>query len=256
MEANRPEARSVRDGVVTQRVVVAGAGRPLGMSMVHAAMARGDRVIAGVRRPEAVPALQDLAHDVGDRLVVVPFEAANEASCTALAHAAAERWGAVDLLVDAALAAGPDTRLTEAEARRTYAGADPAEIAGLLRVNAVGPLQLARAFTTLLARGTRPVLLVASPWTGSLAGKTQGGDYGQCASAAARNMVTRALAHDLEGQGIAVVLANPGNYKTELEGPAFQHRVETAADGLLALAVGAMPGACTWRDWTGAERAW
>ncbi|MCU0623084.1 MAG: SDR family NAD(P)-dependent oxidoreductase [Gemmatimonadaceae bacterium] len=239
-----------------RRVVVAGAGRPLGMSMVHAAVARGDRVIAGVRRPEAVPALHDLATDVGDRLAVVPFEAASEASCEALAQAAAERWGAVDLLVDAALAAGPDTRLAEAEARRTFAGADAAEIAGLLRINAVGPLLLARAFVPLLVRGTGPTVLVASPWSGSLSGKTQGGDYGQCASSAARNMVVRALGHDLEGQGIAVVLANPGNYKTELEGPAFQHRVEVAAEGLLAMAHAARPAEVTWRDWTGAERAW
>jgi NAD(P)-dependent dehydrogenase (short-subunit alcohol dehydrogenase family) len=249
-------ARLARAEVVTQRVVVAGAGRPLGMSLVHVAVARGDRVIAGVRRPEAVPALHDLANDVGDRLVVVPFEAASEASCAALALTAAERWGAVDVLVDAALAAGPDTRLAEAEHRRTFAGADVPEIAGLLRVNAAGPLLLARAFAPLLARGTNPVMLVASPWQGSLAGKTQGGDYGQCASAAARNMVTRALAHDLEAQGIAVVLANPGNYKTEIEGPAFQHRVEAAAEGLMALAHGARAGECTWRDWTGAERAW
>jgi NAD(P)-dependent dehydrogenase (short-subunit alcohol dehydrogenase family) len=226
------------------------------MSLVHAAVARGDRVIAGVRKPEAVPALQDLAHDVGDRLLVVSFEAASEASCAALAQAAADRWGAVDVLADAALAAGPDTRLAEAEHKRTFAGADAPEIAGFLRVNAVGPLLLARAFAPLLARGTSPVMLVASPWQGSLAGKTQGGDYGQCASAAARNMVARALAHDLGAQGIAVVLANPGNYKTELEGPAFQHRVEQAAEGLLALVPSAAPGECTWRDWNGAERAW
>lgn len=237
-------------------MVVAGAGRPLGMSLVHAAVARGDRVLAGVRKPEAVPALHDLAHDVGDRLLVVPFEAASETACGALAQVAAERWGAVDLLVDAALAAGPDTRLADAEHRRTFAGADAPEIAGFLRVNAVGPLLLARAFAPVLARGDAPVLLVASPWQGSLAGKTQGGDYGQCASAAARNMVVRALAHDLAAHGIAVVLANPGNYKTELEGPAFQHRVEQAAEGLLAVAHGAQPGECTWRDWTGTERAW
>lgn len=241
---------------MTRRVVVAGAGRPLGMTLVHAAVARGDQVLAGVRRPEAVPALADLAHDIGERLGIVPFEAANEASCQALADTARQRWGAVDLVIDAALAAGPDTRLAEAEQRRTFAGADAAEIAGLLRVNAVGPLLLARAFAPLLAKGVAPTLVVASPWTGSLAGKTQGGDYGQCASAAARNMTVRALAHDLEGQGIAVVLANPGNYKTELEGPAFQHRVEVAADGLLALAEGARPGETIWRDWTGAERAW
>lgn len=245
-----------RDPPVTLRVAVAGAGRPLGMTIVHAAVARGDRVVAGVRRPEAVPALQDLAVEVGDRLAVVPFEAASEPSCEALAGVARERWGAVDLLVDAALAAGPDTRLAEAEARRTFAGADAPEIAGLLRVNAVGPLLLARAFVPLLARGTNPVMVIASPWTGSIAGKSQGGDYGQCASAAARNMVARALGHDLAAHGVAVVLGNPGNYKTELDGPAFLHRVEAAAEGLLALAEGARPGDVAWHDWTGTERAW
>ncbi len=241
---------------MSRRVVIAGAGRPLGMSLVHETIARGDTVVAGVRRPDAVPILQDLAQDVGERLLVVPFEAANADSAQGLATVARERLGAVDLLVDAALASGADTRLSDAEARRTFAGADAAEIAGLLRVNAVGPLVLAQALAPVLACGNAPVLLVASPWSGSLAGKYQGGDYGQCASAAARNMTARALALDLAPQGIAVVLGNPGNYKTELEGPAFQHSVETAARGLLALCEGVAPGETQWRDWNGSERAW
>jgi NAD(P)-dependent dehydrogenase (short-subunit alcohol dehydrogenase family) len=239
-----------------RRVVVAGAGRPLGMSLVHAAIARGDRVVAGARKPSAVPALQDLAQDVGDRLVVIPFESASATSVEALAAAAAERWGAVDAVLDAAIAVGGDAWVSDADERRGFAGTDAAEMAGLLRLNATGPLLLARAFAPLLARGTSPVFLVASPWLGSLSGKMRGGDYALCASAAARNMVARTLAHDLGAQGIAVVLGNPGNYKTELEGPAFQHGVEVAAAGLLALCDGAVPGETTWRDWTGAERAW
>lgn len=226
------------------------------MSVVHAAIARGDRVIAGARRPEVVPALRDLAHDAGDRLVVEPFEAASEPSCRALAARARERWGAVDLVADAALASGADARVADAEARRSLDGTDAEEMAGLLRVHAVGPLLLARAFADLLAAGTSPTLLVASPWIGSLAGKTRGGDYAECAAAAARNMVARTLALDLAPRGIAVVLGNPGNFKLDLDGPAFQHRVEVAAEGILALADAAVTGEAAWRDWTGAERGW
>lgn len=241
---------------MTRRVVVAGAGRPLGMALVHAALARGDRVLAGVRRPDAVPALGDLAAEVGDRLRVAPFEAAAEASCAALAAAADRAWGAVDLLLDVALATGGDGRVGDDDHRQAFAGADGAELAGLLRVNAVGPLLLARAFAPLLAAGRQPVLLVASPWVGSLAGKSQGGDYGRCASAAARNMIVRTLAHDLAPQGIAVVLGNPGNYRTDPEGLAFQHPVDVAATGLLALVDTPAPEPFVWRDWTGATRAW
>lgn len=226
------------------------------MALVHAAIARGDRVIAGVRRPDAVPALRDLAAEADDRLAVEPFEAAVESSCRALAACAQARWGAVDVLADAALASGPETRVGDAEHRGSFLGSDAAEMAGLLRVHAVGPLLLARAFADLLAGGTSPTLLVASPWLGSLAGKARGGDYADCAAAAARNMVARTLALDLAPRGIAVVLGNPGHFKLELEGPAFQHRVEAAADGLLALADAAAVGEAAWRDWTGAERPW
>jgi NAD(P)-dependent dehydrogenase (short-subunit alcohol dehydrogenase family) len=242
--------------MLNRRVAVAGAGRPLGMSCVHVALERGASVIAGVRKPDAVPALRDLEAEYGDRLQVVPFEAANPEACERFASAAASRLGAVDLLVDAAIASGGDGRIADAEFRRTWSGVDPAEVASLLRVNAVGPLLLARAFAPLLAKGEAPALLIASTWLGALSGKVQGGDYGSCASMAARNMVARTLAHDLAAQGIAVVLANPGNFKTEIEGPSFQHRVEVAAAGLLDLVATAGVGESPWRDWTGAERAW
>jgi NAD(P)-dependent dehydrogenase (short-subunit alcohol dehydrogenase family) len=96
-----------------------------------------------------------------------------------------------------------------------------------------------------------------SSWLGSLAGKTQGGDYATCASAAALHMLTRALANDLTEQHITVCLGNPGNFATTPNDPAFRIPIDEAALGLLVQSDRlSRERTGTFVDWTGAERAW
>jgi hypothetical protein len=74
--------------------------------------------------------------------------------------------------------------------------------------------------------------------------------------------VAQALAGDLLAWGISVVPVNPGNYKSEIEGPSFQHDVASAARGIVGLLVrqgdgeggGVSEDSGKWFDWTGAER--
>ena len=98
---------------------------------------------------------------------------------------------------------------------------------------------------------------MVSTWLGSLAGKTQGGDYARCSSAAALHMLTRVLANDLAEERITVCIGNPGNYATTSDGPAFLVPISDAALGMLSVAE-RLPKDKTggFFDWTGTERAW
>jgi NAD(P)-dependent dehydrogenase (short-subunit alcohol dehydrogenase family) len=70
-------------------------------------------------------------------------------------------------------------------------------------------------------------------------------------------MLTRTLAHDLAEQRIVVCLANPGNYATTPDGPAFRVPIEEAARGLLSVTDRlSIERSGAFLDWTGTERAW
>ena len=126
-----------------------------------------------------------------------------------------------------------------------------------IRRHAIAPLLLVRTLLPWLAQGDDAKILVVSSWLGSLTGKSEGGDYATCGSAAALHMLTRALAHDLADQQITVCLGNPGNVATTPDAPAFRVPIDEAAIGLLTVSYRlSRDRTGSFLDWTGAERPW
>jgi NAD(P)-dependent dehydrogenase (short-subunit alcohol dehydrogenase family) len=163
----------------------------------------------------------------------------------------------LDLLVIAPAEPGAHERLVDAtrdEALHSMSGTGLTEN---FRRHAVAPILLVRTLLPLLARGDRARILLVSSWLGSLAGKTQGGDYARCGSAAALHMMARALAHDLADDGITVCIGNPGNFNTTPDGPSFLVPIADAATGLLSVTDRLKrEQSGGFYDWTGSERAW
>jgi NAD(P)-dependent dehydrogenase (short-subunit alcohol dehydrogenase family) len=239
-----------------RRVLVTGASRPLGVELVRQCLLRGDRVIAASRNPARVPVLADLRADYGglELLALDPADAASVADAVPILESLT---ASLDLLVLAPAEPGPHEKLSEAsrdEALSTMSGTGLVEH---YRRHAVAPILLVRTLLPWLAAGEGARVLVVTTWLGSLAGKTQGGDYATCASAAGLNMLTRTLAHDLAEQRIVVCLGNPGNYATSPDGPAFRIPIADAATGLLSVTDRLTPDRSGhFVDWTGAERSW
>jgi NAD(P)-dependent dehydrogenase (short-subunit alcohol dehydrogenase family) len=239
-----------------RRTLVVGAARPLGVELVRQCLGRGDRVVAASRNPARVPVLADLRAEFAglDLLALDPADAASVADAIPLLESLTT---SLDLLVLAPAEPGPHDRLSDAardEALSTMSGTGLVEH---YRRHAVAPILLVRTLLPWLAAGDGARVLVVSTWLGSLAGKTQGGDYATCASAAGLHMLTRALAHDLAEQGITVCLGNPGNYATSPDGPAFRVPIDEAAAGLLSVTERiTRDRSGHFHDWTGAERAW
>lgn len=228
----------------------------MGVALVRQALLRGDRVYAAARNPARVPVLADLRAEFGG-VELLALDPADPASVAATLPLLEELTLSLDLLVVAPPDPAPAGRVAETlrdEALATLSGTGLVEH---YRRHAVAPLLLVRTLLPLLARGDRARILLVSSWLGSLAGKTQGGDYATCASHAALHMLGRALAHDLADDGLVVGLGNPGHYATSPEGPAFRHNVDEAAAGLLSV-IDRLPPERTGSllDWTGAERPW
>lgn len=239
-----------------RRTLVTGAGGPLGVALVRRALQRGDRVYAAARNPARVPVLADLRAEYGglELLAMDPADAASVAMGVPVLERLTE---SLDLLVVAPGEPAQHGRASDAARDEALATLSGTGLGEHYHRHAVAPLLLVRTLLPFLARSEGARVLLVSSWLGSLAGKTQGGDYATCASLAAFNMLGRALAHDLADDGITVCLGNPGRYATSPEGPVFQHGVEDAAAGLLSV-VDRLPRDRTgsFLDWTGAERAW
>ncbi|GAB1341628.1 SDR family NAD(P)-dependent oxidoreductase [Gemmatimonas sp.] len=244
------------NAVSARRTLVTGASRPLGVELVRQSLMRGDRVYAGCRNPARVPILADLRAEFGG-LELLPLDPADASSVAEVAPVLEGLTDSLDLLVIGPAEAGPHETLASAERDEHLASLTGSGLTEHLRRHAVAPLLLVRTLLPWLARGDKARVLVVSTWLGSLSGKSQGGDYATCASAAALHMYTRTLAHDLRDEGITVLLGNPGNYATTPDGPAFKVPIDDAALGLLMQAE-RLPKDRTgaFLDWTGAERGW
>jgi len=240
----------------SRRTLVTGASQPLGVELVRQCLMRGDTVYAACRNPARVPVLADLRAEFGG-LEMLPFDPADASSVADAVPVLEQFTDTLDLLIIGPGEPGAHERAGEAERDAHLDTLTGSGLAEHYRRYAVSPLLLVRTVLPFLAHRDGARVLVTTSWLGSLHGKSQGGDYATCASAAALHMLMRALAHDLVEQGIVVGLGNPGHFATTPEGPVFRHSVEEAALGLLGQ-MDRLPRerSGAFFDWTGAERAW
>lgn len=237
----------------SRRTVVTGAHQPLGMAAVRLLLDRGDDVVAIVPRPERVPALTDLLQDVGPRLAVI----AGDAGVGKGANELLARVGDFDALLHTAIRRQSFDGLIDVETADSLGGVEEGDFVTLVAANAWSTVAWVRGAVPLMARARDARILVVLPWLASLAGKTRGGDYAYCASLAARAMVVRSLAADLTRERVTVAAVNPGNYRADLEGPAFLHDVVAAAAGLVDRLEKLAPAdAGGWWEWNGTQREW
>jgi NAD(P)-dependent dehydrogenase (short-subunit alcohol dehydrogenase family) len=239
-----------------RRTLVTGAARPLGVEFVRQSLIRGDKVYAAARNPARVPVLADLRAEYGG-LELLALDPADPASVADAVPVLESLTDSLDLVVIAPAEPGPHDKVSDAERDAHLPSLTGTGLTEHYRRHAIAPLLLVRTLLPWLAKGDGARILVVSSWLGSLSGKSQGGDYATCASAAGLHMLTRALAHDLTEERITVLLGNPGNYATTPDGPAFKVPIDEASLGLL-MQTDRLPRerSGAFLDWTGAERAW
>jgi NAD(P)-dependent dehydrogenase (short-subunit alcohol dehydrogenase family) len=151
---------------------------------------------------------------------------------------AAHSWRAVDILDEPSLIAaaadlaerGAATRIVVATGllhaeglgpEKSMAALDPARLAMLFAVNAIGPALVAKHFLSLAPRDRPSVFAALSARVGSLGDNALGGWHGYRASKAALNMFLRTAAVEhsrTRPLGVCVAL-HPGTVATALSAP-------------------------------------
>src|SRR5713226_3631520 len=90
--------RSRKDQKMTQRTwLITGSGNGLGRNIAEAALAAGDTVVAGARRPEE---LAPLVAQYGERVKPVTLEVREETAAKAAVQLAVDTFGRLDVLVN------------------------------------------------------------------------------------------------------------------------------------------------------------
>jgi NAD(P)-dependent dehydrogenase (short-subunit alcohol dehydrogenase family) len=184
--------------------IVTGGGAGLGYAIARAFARNGARVvIAGRTQGTLARTAAAIEKECGAEVVPVAADVAEGVDCERMVATAVDRFGALDILVNNAayFAASPLIDVVAAEAARFFA------------VNAVGPLNGARAMAKWAIDHQRggAVVNVSS----IAAGRPVSGLALYAASKAALESLTRSMAVEWAGKGIRVNAVAPGHVKTE-----------------------------------------
>jgi NAD(P)-dependent dehydrogenase (short-subunit alcohol dehydrogenase family) len=178
---------------------ITGAGRGMGVDIAKAALAAGNAVVATGRTIDTVRKAIGQADD----LLVVTLDITDPASAQAAVHAAVERFGRIDVLVNNAgnFIAGFFEEIT------------PEDFREQLETNLFGPLNVTRAVLPVM-RGQRSGLVVTMSSTAGLVG----GEF--CTAYAASKFALEGWSESLTPEvapfGIRTMLVEPGFFRTEL----------------------------------------
>ena len=192
-----------------QNVLITGTGRPyaLGFNLVRRYLEQGDRVLASIRRPSE--ALEELQKAYPDRLQILTMDISSTESVNAAAAQAAEWVSKLDLIINNAVTASPDTM-------KELPDFDLDQVAPAVNVGAVGPLRVLKAFLPLLKKSDVGALVVnISSEAGSIGKcyRTFYIDYGM--EKAALNMATMTMHNYFKDDpNINIICIHPGWIRT------------------------------------------
>ncbi|WP_067650809.1 glucose 1-dehydrogenase [Nocardia harenae] len=197
--------------VADRTVLVTGGTKGIGEMIARGFHAAGARVLLSARNADECHAL---AAELGERAHAVPGDVATAAGCAALAAAAAEHVGHLDVLVN-------NAGTTWGAPLRSYPDSGWDKV---LAVNLKGPFHLTVACLELLQRSATAAAPARVINIGSVDGMhvPMWESYAYSASKAAVHQLTRHLASTLAPEHITVNAIAPGFVKSRMTSFAFE----------------------------------
>ncbi|MGC6453485.1 MAG: SDR family NAD(P)-dependent oxidoreductase, partial [Candidatus Puniceispirillaceae bacterium] len=202
-------------------ILIQGGGRGIGLALARRALAAGaDRLIITARQPMSAPAHAELAAD--PRISFLSLDVTDDASIRAAGADLKDMLPRLDRVIftSGMLQQGairPEKRVADIDAEA---------LVHLYRVNALGPVLLARELWPLLKGEHHLAYAAISARVGSISDNRLGGWYAYRASKAALNQLMRTLSIELAraNPNACVATLHPGTVDTALSRP-FQGNV-------------------------------
>ncbi|MFN4011283.1 MAG: SDR family oxidoreductase [Pannonibacter sp.] len=223
-------------------ILITGVNRGIGLAIAEAALARGWTVEGSCRSQAQAEAI---AARLGGGFTPLVFDVTDHAR---LAGIAASRTDALDILINNAGVIGPDPE------DQSALSMDFAGFRQTLEVNTLAPLAVAQAFLPRLRRAENGRILTISSQMAWM-GYAKSDRLAYRASKAAVNKVMQCLATDLEPEGIAVGIVDPGWVRTDMGGDGADLPASEVASGIVDLAENLdLTRTGRFFRWTGEER--
>jgi NAD(P)-dependent dehydrogenase (short-subunit alcohol dehydrogenase family) len=195
----------------TSRVwLITGSSSGFGREFAHAALDRGDSVVATARRPDV---LADLVASAPDRVLAVALDVTQAGEIEAAVAAALERFGRIDVLVNNA-GYGSIGAVEEI---------DMDDLRDLMETMFFGPVALTKAVLPhLRERGSGAIVQMSS-----MGGQLSPPGFGAyCSAKFALEAMSESLAAEVAPHGIRVLIPEPGAFRTEFGGARLHHSRE------------------------------
>ncbi|WP_395336456.1 SDR family oxidoreductase [Novosphingobium sp. BL-8H] len=203
-------------------VAITGAGRGIALELVKLHLAKGDRVFALLRDPEAAAALKEIAAGSDGRVTLHAMDVADDTSVKA--GAADTGNAAIDVLYNVAGVSGSTTSELE--------NADFADWLDVFNINVNGPMRVFQAFLPRLKPGAKVVSfgsqVGASTWP-------YAGYEVYSASKAALHRLMVSIALGTKDRGIIAISVHPGWVQTDMGGPQADLTPQESAAGIAEL---------------------
>jgi NAD(P)-dependent dehydrogenase (short-subunit alcohol dehydrogenase family) len=233
--------------------LIVGASRGLGRGFVQQLLARGEQVIATVRKSEDSAALQMHALETGttDQFETLQLEVGDPRSRARFVEWLEGR--PIDTYIHNAGIYGPK-------------GLGPGELPEamwqeVLHIDTVAPLLVAQELLPNLraaaqVKGFAKIAFLTSKM-GSIGDNGSGGSYLYRSAKAGLNAAARSLSIDLAHERIAVLLMHPGWVATDMGGASAPLQIDESIAGMLQQ-LDALDSASSGRfvDWSGAAIPW
>jgi len=206
-----------------RKVLITGANRGIGLSLVKEYLSRGEQVYAGCRTPDQADELNRLAGAHEGRPCVFRLDVTRPESVAAASQLVWSKTDTLDILINNAgifPERSDDVKLYELEMQDCREGFET-NVLGVARVTSAMLPLLEKARGAKVANITSDVACVTK--------KMRPGYYAYGTSKAALNYFTRAMAAELKGRGPIVVLINPGWVKTDMGGDEAELTPEQSA---------------------------
>jgi NAD(P)-dependent dehydrogenase (short-subunit alcohol dehydrogenase family) len=185
-------------------VVITGASSGIGEATARALAARGHSLALAARRADR---LRQLVQETGaaDRILIVPADVSEPAALKALADAAGERFGHIDIWINNAGVSYPD--------KVAWWELEPERIDSIVRINLIAPILSVGAALPWLKKSKRPQIINIGSVSGFVAVK---GVYS--ATKFGIRGLTEAMRRELASEGVSASMVSPGYVHTEMTG--------------------------------------
>lgn len=188
---------------VAKTWLITGCSSGLGEVLANAVLARGDKLLATARNPES---LNRLVEKYPDTVRTAALDVTKEGAGVAAVELAEKTFGSLDVLVNNA-GFGFIGAIEEAT---------PAEYRPIYETNVFGLIETIRAALPALRRTVKGARIVNLSSGAGIVGLAGNGYY--CGTKFAVEGISEALAKEVAPLGIAVIIVEPGPFRTEFLG--------------------------------------